>query len=121
MRNLLAVTAVAECATGVALIAFPSVVVTLLLGSSLDGPASLTLAHVAGVALIALGVACWLARDDGQTRAARGVVGAMLFYNTGVAIVFAYAGIGLALSGIGLWPAVLFHGAMTMWCLTTLR
>src|ERR1700752_1021992 len=121
MHNILAVTAVAEGATGVALVALPSRLATLLLGSSLDAPAVLTLARVAGVALIALGVACWLARDDGESRAARGLVGAMVFYNAGVAIVLAYAAIGLALSSMGLWPAVLFHAGMTMWCLTTLR
>jgi hypothetical protein len=121
MHNLLAVTAAVEVATGVALIARPSGVVTLLLGSSLDAPASLTLARVAGIALIALGVACWLARGDGQSRAARGIVGAMVFYNTGVAIVLAWAGIGLALSGMALWPAAAFHAAMTAWCISTLR
>jgi hypothetical protein len=121
MHNLLVVTAAAEVVTGVALIALPSRVVTLLLGSSLDAPASLTLARVAGIALIALGAACWLARGDGQSRAARGLVGAMVFYNTGVAIVLAWAGVGLALSGLGLWPAVAFHAAMIVWCLTSLR
>ena len=121
MHNLLAVTAAAEVATGLVVVARPSRFATLLLGSSLDAPAALTIARVAGVALIALGVACWLARSDGHSRAARGLVGAMLFYNTGVAIVLAWAGIGLALSGMALWPAVAFHAAMTAWCITTLR
>ena len=82
-----------------ALVALPSRLATLLLGSSLDAPAALTLARVAGVALVALAVTCWLARHDGQSRAARGLVAAMALYHTGVAIVLAYAGIGLALSG----------------------
>jgi hypothetical protein len=120
-RNLLAVTAVAESATGLLLVALPSRLAMLLLGVSLETPAELTLARVAGVALFALGVACWLARHDGQSRAARGVVWAMLSYNTAVAIVFAWAAIGLSLSGIGLWPAVLLHAVMTVWCVTTLR
>ena len=45
----------------------------------------------------------------------------MVLYHTGVAIVLAYASIGLSLSGMGLWPTVAFHGAMTVWCLTNSR
>ena len=121
MHNLLVVTAVLEGATGLVLVTLPSRLATLLLGSTLDAPAALTLARVAGVALVALAVTCWLARHDGQSRAARGLVGAMVLYHTGVAIVLAYASIGLSLSGMGLWPTVAFHGAMTVWCLTTSR
>ena len=121
MHNLLVVTAVLEGATGVVLVALPSWLATLLLGSSLDAPAALTLARVAGVALVALAVTCWLARHDGQSRAARGLVRAMVLYHTGVAMVLAYASIGLALSGMALWPTVLFHAAMSGWCLTTSR
>ncbi len=119
MHTLLVVTAVLEGVTGLSLVALPSQLATLLLGSSLDGPAALTLARVAGVALVALALTCWLARHDGQSRATRGLVGAMAVYNTGVAIVLAYASIGLALSGLGLWPTVLLHTAMTVWCLKT--
>lgn len=121
MHNLLVVTAVLEGVAGLVLVTLPSRLATLLLGSSLDAPAALTFARVAGVALVALAVTCWLARHDGQSRAARGLVGAMVFYHAGVVIVLAYASIGLALSGMGLWPTVLFHAAMTVWCLKTLR
>ena len=121
MHTLLIVTAALEGATGLVLVALPSVVGTLLLGASLDAPASLTVARVAGVALVALAVTCWLASRDVQSPATRGLVGAMMLYHTGVAIVLAYASIGLTISGMGLWPTVLFHAAMTAWCLTTLR
>jgi hypothetical protein len=121
MHNLLIMTAVLEGATGLALVVLPSRLGTLLLGASLDAPASSTLARVAGVALVALAVTCWLARRDVQSRATRGLVGAMMFYHTGVAVVLAYASIGLAISGMCLWPTVLFHAAMTAWCFTTLR
>ncbi len=40
----------------------------------------------------------------------------MVIYNAGVVTVFVYSGIGLGLSGVGLWPAVLLHIAMTVWC-----
>jgi hypothetical protein len=121
MKNLLIVTAVFEAATGLALIGSPSLVASLLLGVSLDMPAALVVARVTGAALVSLGVACWLARDDEKSRAAAGVVTAMLLYNIATVSVFLYASIGLALSGIGLWPAILLHAALAAWCIACLR
>jgi hypothetical protein len=121
VRPLLVVTAVLEGATGVALVTLASRLATLLLGAPLDAPAAVTLARVAGLALLALAVTCWRARDDGQSQAAKGLVGGMVVYHIGVAIAFAYAAIGLELSGVGLWPTALFHVAMTVWCVTALR
>ena len=121
VRNLLIVTAVIEAGAGVGMVIVPSALTTLLVGSSLDSPGALIVARVAGAALLALGVACWLARHDGQSRAARGLVSAMLVYNLGTASVLAYAGIGLRLSGVGIWPAVVLHAAMAVWCIACLR
>jgi hypothetical protein len=121
MYTLLVVTALLEGVTGLALVALPSRLGALLLGSSIDEPAALTIARVAGVALTALALTCWLTRHDGETRAARGLVTAMALYHTGVAMVLAYANIGLALSGVGLWPTVLFHAGMIVWCLKMSR
>ena len=121
MRRLLKLTAIIETATGLGLMATPSVVVRLLLGSPLDTSAAVMLARVAGAALLALGVACWLARDDTQSRAARGLVVAMLMYNIPATAVLAFAGIGLGLQGVALWPAVVLHAAMAVWCVACLR
>jgi len=71
--------------------------------------------------LLSLGIACWLARNDEQSRAATGLIAAMLLYNTAVAAVLVYAGIGLRLAGVGTWPAVLLHAALAVWCLACLR
>ena len=120
MKNLLTVTGVLEAGTGLLLVTLPSRLATLLVGSSPDSPVALTISRVAGVALLALGVACWLARHDGRSRAARGLVGAMALYNTAILAVLVYAGIGLGLSGIGLWPTVLVHAAMTAWCVASM-
>ena len=120
MSRLLKFTAIIETATGLGLIAVPAIVVRLLLGAEISG-ASISLGRVAGAALLALGIACWLARDDSQSRAARGLVVAMLMYNIVATAVLAFAGIGLGLHGVALWPAVVLHAAMAVWCGACLR
>ena len=121
MKNLLTVTAVLEAAVGLLFVMMPSRVTTFLLGAPLDTPVALTVARVTGVALLALGVACWFARDDGQSRAARGLVSGMLVYDVGVVALLVYASLGLGLSAIALWPAVLIHTVMAVWCVASLR
>jgi hypothetical protein len=116
MKNLLAVTAGIEAATGLALALSPSVPVSLLLGTSLDAPSGLVVARIAGAALLSLGVACWLARHDEQSRATKGLIAALLLYNVATVSVLVYASLGLGLAGIGLWPAVVLHAALAVWC-----
>ncbi|MGE5203539.1 MAG: hypothetical protein ACM3O6_15890 [Acidobacteriota bacterium] len=58
MKNVLIVEAVGEVATGLALLIVPSLVGRLLLGEDLTGIA-IPVARVAGIGLIALGIACW--------------------------------------------------------------
>jgi hypothetical protein len=120
MKKVLTVAAIIEAATGLALIAVPAIVVRLLLGAEISG-ASIPLGRVAGAALLALGVACWLARDDTQSRTARGLVVAMLMYNIVATAVLAFAGIGLGLHGVALLPAVVLHAVMAIWCIVCLR
>ena len=120
MKRLLIVTAIIELGVGLALLCFPSATVTFLLGSGLDTPAAVALGRVAGAALFALGVACWLAQYDAQSCAARGLVNAMVLYNLGATIILGVAGIQLRPIGIALWPAVILHAVMAVWCVTSL-
>ena len=80
----------------------PSLVGQLLLGAELTGIA-MTMARVAGIALIALGVACWPGTP---------LVG-MLTYSTAVTLYLAYVGFAGGLTGILLWPAVVLHVVLT--------
>jgi hypothetical protein len=81
MSNVLVLAAVGEVATGVALLLVPSLVRQLLLGAELIGVA-MTVARVTGIALIALGVACWPGTP---------LVG-MLTYSAAVTLYLAYVG-----------------------------
>ena len=58
MNRLLSFAAVAEALTGAALVIVPSLVGRLLLGGELTGVA-IPVARVTGIALVALGVACF--------------------------------------------------------------
>ncbi len=44
----------------------------------------------------------------------------MVLYNFGLAFILAAAGIGSHLVGVALWPAVVLHAAMTVWCIMIL-
>jgi hypothetical protein len=102
MRSLLGLAAVAEAATGVALLLVPSLVGQLLLGAELTGVA-VSVARVAGIALVGLGVACW----PGPPR-----VG-MLTYGAVVTLYLVYLGIAGGSTGPLLWPAVVLHAILT--------
>jgi hypothetical protein len=106
------VTAAIEAAAGLGLLALPDVAVNLLLGAEISG-AAIPLGRVAGVALLALGLASWLARGH----AASALTSAMLLYNCGVAVVLAMAGVVSGMTGVLLWPAVVLHAAMAIWSL----
>ena len=120
-RTLLIVTALVETPIGLMLLVSPALVVAFLLGASLDAPAALVVARITGAALLSLGCACWLARNDGQNRAVRGLVAAMLLYNSVAFAVLANAGAGERLVGVLMWPAVALHAVLAVWCIACLR
>src|SRR5207248_10448219 len=80
MNRLLKLTAIIEAATGLGLIAVPAIVIRLLLNAEISG-ATVPLSRVAGMSLLALGVASWLASYDERSCSARGLVSAILLYH----------------------------------------
>lgn len=121
MKYLLILTALFESATGLALLLAPAWVASLLFGVGLEAPIAWVVARIAGAALLALGLACWLSRDDGRSRSLIGLIAALLLYNVAATAVLVHAGLGLSLAGIALWPAVATHVALAFWCMVSLR
>jgi hypothetical protein len=99
---LLTFTALAEAATGLALLVVPSFVGGLLLGVEFSGVAVIV-GRVAGIALVALGIACW----PGRT-----ALCGMLTYNALATLYLAYVGLGGGFAGKLLWPAVGLHAIL---------
>ena len=110
-RTILTFAAVVEIATGLALMADPAVVVRLLLGAEVSGIGWL-LGRFFGIALLALGVACWPSkqRSDNDPPTFR----SMLTYNALVALYLAYLGTAGHLHGLLLWPAMALHAIVAL-------
>ena len=104
MKKLLTVAAIAELATGLALMIVPALVGRLLFGAELSGVA-IPVARVLGIALIALGVACLPGRKP---------LCGMLTYNALGTVYFAWLAIRGEWVGPLLWPAVGLHAVMTI-------
>jgi hypothetical protein len=115
MKNLLMVKVAPELLAGFVLAFFLSLLASILLGSHLVGPISpvgAVIDRIAGAALLAFGIACWLARSATQNRATSGVVAALLFYDAAVVATFLLARFSAGLGGIALWPAIALHSAL---------
>jgi len=118
LKSLLTITALIEGATGLALAIVPSLIASKLLGTSLTGPAAILIGRLAGAALITIAIACWLLRNDIRSDV---MVKVMLVYNIFSTALLVYAALVERISGPGLWPAVLLHVGLLVWCLSSLR
>jgi hypothetical protein len=101
MKSVLRFAAAVEAATGAALLTVPSIVGRALLGANLAG-AAVSVARVAGIALVALAVACWGRPSLG-----------MSIYGGAVALYLATLGFTGGETGVLLWPAVVLHVVLT--------
>jgi len=105
MKKLLIVAAFIEALTGLLLFVNPRIVVQFLLGAQITGVGAL-MSRVAGISLIALGVACFPASN---LNAFYG----MLTYNALVIVFLIFIGIRYE-AGILLWPAVVVHSVLSL-------
>jgi hypothetical protein len=120
-KALLTAIAVAELVTGVGLLLAPSTVVELLLGSPLGSGVPLVVGRVAGLALIAIGLICWLERAGNRGGSPTGLLIGLLSYNVAVPVLLVHSYVSYRTDGIGLWPAVALHLAFAIWLAACLR
>jgi hypothetical protein len=121
IKLLLLITAVIELIAGIVMLLIPSQATLLLLGTSLDSPASILIGRLAGSALFAIGIICWLQQKNQIGRQEISAICGVLAYNISIPLLLSYAYFYENLSGILLWPAVGLHLALTIWCILALR
>ena len=107
MKNLLVLAAAGEAIAGLILLVYPPILVKLLFGAPIVG-AGVVMSRIAGISLIALGLACWPDRV-----AARALLG-ILTYSTLAMLYLFYLGLGGQWAGKLLWPAVVVHTVLTI-------
>ena len=106
MKRLLTLAALGEALAGLILLVYPFLVIRLLFDSEITG-AGVVMSRIAGIALIALGVACW--PDRNPRRAFFG----LLTYSLLAMLYLVYVGIN-GWVGILLWPAVAVHATLSL-------
>ncbi|MGC1438509.1 MAG: hypothetical protein WA847_21625 [Terriglobales bacterium] len=105
MKKVLMLAALSEALTGLVLFAYPPIVIRLLFGSEIAG-AGVLINRVAGISLIALGVACW--PDHNTFWAFFG----MLTYSLLAMLYLVCVGVNGG-AGILLWPAAAAHADLS--------
>ena len=118
LARILSVGAFLEAGIGVVLLVAPSALSSFLLRSPLSG-AGVTIARLAGGALLGLGIACWYARGTPSTPAGLGVSRAFLAYNLVAAAILARACPPLP-DGLPALGASVLHGLLAAALLTAL-
>jgi glucan phosphoethanolaminetransferase (alkaline phosphatase superfamily) len=104
MKKILIFASLSEALTGLALLIVPAFVGKLLLGEELIG-ISIPIARAFGIALIALGVACWP-----SISALKG----MITYSLLVSIYLTTVALEGEFVGKFLWPAIVLHIVLTI-------
>ncbi len=96
------VAALSEAGTGLILLIDPAVVVRLLFNAEIAS-AGVIISRIAGMALIALGAACWPGKSAFQP------LNGMLTYTLLAVLYLTYIGVRGEFTGLLLWPAVAAH------------
>ena len=109
LAKVVAFCALAELVIGLLLLAVPNLIVSLLFAPP-PSASLVPVARVAGIALIALGLACWPSRHHVAAATFR----ALLSYNALVAAYLACLTVGSEMKGLLLWPVVGLHALMSV-------
>jgi hypothetical protein len=112
MKTLLIVKSAVNVLGGLMFALLPSFVISVLFEVPLGASAAISATRMLGAAILAMGLTCWLARNDSDSLAARGIITALFFYDAAAVIVLLLARFDSDLSGIGLWPVVVLHSAL---------
>ena len=104
MKGIIILACVIEMATGIALIVKPTLVTRELFSAEVVG-AGIAASRVAGIGLLALGIACWPG-----SAALRG----LFAYNLLATAFLGYLAIGGGWVGPMLWVAVILHAVLSL-------
>jgi hypothetical protein len=113
LRLALRGSAIVELATGLALLAVPSAVLQVLIGSPADSATALV-ARMLGAALFALGIAGWMAGATPE----RGLTLAFVSYNVFATTILVLGGLAGSADGSLLWPAAALHAIASAMLIT---
>jgi hypothetical protein len=111
LGRLLGLGGVLETVAGLGLLVDPSGGALALLGSSMEGP-GIAIGRIGGGGLVALGIACWLARKTPRAPASVGVAWAYLAYNVITCITLAWASVALGSDSLPALGASILHGVI---------
>jgi hypothetical protein len=108
-KTLLMISSSIELATGLALIAVPSLVASVLLSVGLTS-GGMAVGRVGGLGLVSLAIACWPQRGGPYAQPIR----ALFLYNLMAAFYLGYLRIGGEFDSFLLLPACALHGILAL-------
>lgn len=120
-KFLLIVTAIVESGAGIAFLIAPSLMTELMLGKGLSTPSSIMVGRVAGIALLSIGLVCWLERGKVGNGQLAGLIVGLLVYNVSIPILLVYAAVVENMSGVAFWPGIGLHSGLSIWCVRCFR
>lgn len=111
LARLLGLGGVLEIVAGFGLLIDPAGGALALFGSSMEGP-GVAIGRIGGGGLLALGIACWLARKTPTAPASVGVGWAYLVYNVVTCVTLAWASVALVGGSLPALGAAVLHGVL---------
>jgi hypothetical protein len=109
--RLLGFGGVLETLTGLALLVDPAGGTMLFFGSSVDG-AGMAIGRIGGAGLLALGIACWLARRTPASPASVGVAWAYVVYNVVTCVTLVWASMTIVGASLPALGGAILHGVI---------